>query len=82
MTTGRVDISHTITYNARWLNAMKVRDVIKIIESDGWYRYDERGVIRQYKHPTKTGRVTFRRSSQPRFGSRNIRQHIKTGETN
>lgn len=38
---------------------MKVRDIIKMIEADGWYQIDTRGSHRQYKHPTKTGRVTI-----------------------
>jgi len=38
---------------------MKVRDVIKMIEADGWYLVAERGTHRQYKHPTKVGRVTI-----------------------
>ncbi|NMG83414.1 MAG: addiction module toxin, HicA family [Methanosarcinales archaeon] len=38
---------------------MKVRDVIKIIELDGWYPVTVKGGHRQYKHPTKTGRVTI-----------------------
>jgi predicted RNA binding protein YcfA (HicA-like mRNA interferase family) len=37
---------------------MKVRDIIKLIESDGWYRVPAEGGHRQYKHPTKPGRVT------------------------
>jgi predicted RNA binding protein YcfA (HicA-like mRNA interferase family) len=37
---------------------MKVRDIIKLIESDGWYRIKAKGGHRQYKHPTKPGRVT------------------------
>ena len=37
---------------------MKVRDVIKLIEADGWYLAATRGSHRQYKHPTKPGRVT------------------------
>lgn len=37
---------------------MKVRDVIKTIEKDGWYYLYTRGDHRQYKHPTKKGRVT------------------------
>jgi hypothetical protein len=45
MTTGRVDISHTITYNTWWSNAMKVRDVIKMIESDGWYPVTMKGEL-------------------------------------
>jgi len=38
---------------------MKVRDVIKAIEADGWYLVATRGSHRQYKHPTKPGRVTI-----------------------
>ena len=37
---------------------MKVRDVIKLIEKDGWYLVVTKGSHRQYKHPIKPGRVT------------------------
>lgn len=37
---------------------MKVRDVIKLIEKDGWRLVVTEGSHRQYKHPTKAGRVT------------------------
>ena len=37
---------------------MKVRQVIKLLEDDGWYLVTTRGSHRQYKHPTKAGRVT------------------------
>ena len=37
---------------------MKVREVIKLIEADGWYRIKARGGHRQYKHAAKPGRVT------------------------
>jgi len=37
---------------------MKVRDVLKLIESDGWYRVAQKGSHRQFKHPVKLGRVT------------------------
>ena len=37
---------------------MKVRDVIKMIENDGWYLVVTRGSHRQFKHPSKSGRVT------------------------
>lgn len=37
----------------------KVRDLIKLIEADGWYFVTQRGSHRQYKHPTKPGRVTI-----------------------
>ncbi|MBM4124954.1 MAG: type II toxin-antitoxin system HicA family toxin [Nitrospira sp.] len=37
---------------------MKVRDVIALIRADGWYEVTQRGSHRQFKHPTKKGRVT------------------------
>ncbi len=37
---------------------MKVRDVIKLIEADGWSLTRTRGSHRQFKHPFKKGRVT------------------------
>ncbi len=38
---------------------MKVRDVIKLIEDDGWYLVVTKGSHRQFKHPAKPGRVTI-----------------------
>ena len=38
---------------------MKVRDVIKMIENDGWYVVRQRGSHKQYKHPAKKGLVTI-----------------------
>jgi predicted RNA binding protein YcfA (HicA-like mRNA interferase family) len=38
---------------------MKIRDVIRLIEDDGWYLVATKGSHRQYKHPTKLGRVTI-----------------------
>ncbi len=37
---------------------MKVRDVLKLLGSDGWYLVATEGSHRQFKHPTKKGRVT------------------------
>ena len=37
---------------------MKVRDIIKLIEADGWNLDRMKGSHRQFKHPTKKGRVT------------------------
>ena len=37
---------------------MKVREVIKLIEEDGWYLARTRGSHRQFKHPIKSGLVT------------------------
>ena len=38
--------------------AMKVRDVIHMLQNDGWFEARTRGSHRQFKHATKSGRVT------------------------
>ena len=38
---------------------MKIRDIIKLIEKDGWYLITTKGSHRQYKHRIKPGRVTI-----------------------
>ena len=37
---------------------MKVREVIWMLQDDGWTRVVTRGSHRQFKHPSKPGRVT------------------------
>ncbi len=37
---------------------MKVRDIIKLIEQDGWHHIRTRGSHRQFKHPNKPGKIT------------------------
>lgn len=37
---------------------MKVKEVIKIIEKDGWFLVRVRGSHRQFHHPRKPGTVT------------------------
>lgn len=37
---------------------MKVREVIRLLEQEGWYLVVTRGSHRQFKHPVKPGRVT------------------------
>ncbi|MBR1665249.1 MAG: type II toxin-antitoxin system HicA family toxin [Bacteroidaceae bacterium] len=38
----------------------KVKEVIRLLEEDGWYLVITVGDHRQFKHPTKKGRVTVR----------------------
>jgi len=38
---------------------LKVSEIIKLIEADGWRLVATRGSHRQYKHPVKQGRVTI-----------------------
>ena len=35
------------------------RDLIRLVEADGWYLVETEGSHRQYKHLTKPGRVTI-----------------------
>jgi predicted RNA binding protein YcfA (HicA-like mRNA interferase family) len=37
---------------------LKVRDVIKLLEDDGWTQVRQRGSHRQFKHASKPGLVT------------------------
>lgn len=34
------------------------RDVIRILEKEGWFEARTRGDHKQFKHPTKSGKVT------------------------
>lgn len=36
----------------------KVKDLIKLLEDDGWYLVTTEGSHRQYKHSEKKGKVT------------------------
>jgi len=38
--------------------SMKVRELIRLLQNDGWYLVRTRGSHRQYKHAQKRGRVT------------------------
>lgn len=35
------------------------KEMIDIVEADGWYLVAQRGSHKQFKHPTKKGRVTI-----------------------
>jgi len=50
---------------------MKVRDIIKMIEDDGWYVVAARGSHRQYKHPTKSRAGYYCRKTESRCSVRN-----------
>lgn len=38
---------------------MKVREIERLLLRDGWYLVRQVGSHRQYKHPTKPGKVTI-----------------------
>ncbi len=37
---------------------MKFREVEKILLKDGWFQVKQKGSHHQYKHPTKSGKIT------------------------
>jgi predicted RNA binding protein YcfA (HicA-like mRNA interferase family) len=37
---------------------MKIADILRLLQNDGWYLHSTRGSHRQFKHPSKSGRVT------------------------
>lgn len=37
----------------------KVSDILRMLADDGWVQASTRGSHRQFKHPTKPGRVTL-----------------------
>ena len=40
------------------MKTWKVREIIRLITADKWFLVRTRGDHRQYKHPTKKGKVT------------------------
>jgi predicted RNA binding protein YcfA (HicA-like mRNA interferase family) len=38
---------------------VKFREIVRLIEEDGWQLTRQRGSHRQYSHPTKPGKVTI-----------------------
>jgi predicted RNA binding protein YcfA (HicA-like mRNA interferase family) len=58
---------------------MKVRDVIKLLEEDGWYLARTRGSHRQYKHPTKKGTVTVAGKPNDDLGPGTLNSILKQG---
>lgn len=44
--------------NSATLTSMKVKEVLRLLCNDGWRRVASRDGHRQFKHPTKPGRVT------------------------
>lgn len=41
------------------MKKLKLADVLKLLQKDGWSLYKQKGSHRQFKHPTKKGRVTL-----------------------
>ena len=62
---GRPVSLRTLTFSGRctWsalttLGSMKVAAILRMLHEDGWYLIATRGSHRQFKHPSRPGRVT------------------------
>ena len=53
---------------------MDSRDVIRELKKDGWYEVNQVGSHKQFKHPTKKGRVTVT-ASKKGHTARNAEKH-------
>lgn len=40
------------------MKRLKVAEIIKMLQEDGWFLHRQKGSHRQFKHPTKAGTVT------------------------
>ena len=59
--------------NAAGYKVVKVREVITLIEDDGWYLARTKGDHRQYKHPVEKGLVTISRKLSDDVAKRNLK---------
>jgi len=60
---------------------MKVREVIKLIEEDGWYLARTRGSHRQFKHPTQSSLVTVAGKLSDDAITWHVKQHNDASST-
>ncbi len=60
---------------------MKVRRVIKMLERAGWFVVATRGSHRQFKHPTKLGRVTVAGNPNDDLASGTLNSILKQAQT-
>ena len=51
-------ITTFVHQNILRMKTYKVIQVIRVLERDGWVKVATRGSHRQFKHPTKPGKVT------------------------
>jgi predicted RNA binding protein YcfA (HicA-like mRNA interferase family) len=59
----------------------KYRDIVKMVEKDGWRLVSQEGSHRQFKHPVKRGRVTIAGHPSKDAAPGTFEQHSQTGGT-
>ena len=61
---------------------MKVRDIIRAIEQDGWRLARTRGSHRRYNHPTKPGGVTIAGHPSDELSPKTLSSILKQAQIN
>ena len=58
---------------------MSSKEMIRKIKQDGWFLYETRGDHYQFKHPTKSGKVTVPHPVKdlPKFVIKSIREQAQ-----
>lgn len=54
------------------MRAYKAKEVIKMLENDGWIYAYTKGDHRQFRHPTKKGKVTVNGPLNKEMDQRNL----------
>lgn len=53
-----MDASDLRRFRSAYGRGVKFREIVRLLEDDGWVLVAQRGSHRQYEHPTKDGKVT------------------------
>jgi predicted RNA binding protein YcfA (HicA-like mRNA interferase family) len=56
---------------------IKVRELVRMLESDGWFLVRTRGSHHQYRHTTKPGRITITGSGNDDLGPKTVKSILK-----
>jgi predicted RNA binding protein YcfA (HicA-like mRNA interferase family) len=59
------------------MRTLKIREVIALLERDGWRLVVQKGSHRQYKHPDKSGRVTVAGSPSMDVAPKTLKSILK-----
>ena len=61
---------------------MRIREVIRLLKSDGWFLVTTKGSHMQFKHPKKKGRVTIAGKSSEQLAPGTLNSVLKQAGLN
>ena len=71
-----LDKYYVMVYNYN----MKVKEILKLIEKDGWYLVAQKGSHKQFKHSFKLGRVTIAGKASDEMAKGTINSILKQAQ--